>query len=181
MSFAWKSAKEPRHGVAEPQWDGMAGWQGGRVLQPEKPSARRRLQRAAFSQVLHTRNTHGAPWEDLKASVWGVEKQTLLRFIKMKTRHVKHIRGVAWLEGRPQCMDQIGGGPRSDQGCCACAPNGDEKYAAVTQKEAGKKRSLVRKLDSHVAQLRVGMSQLKVPHAASERFRVPQLRPCSAK
>ena len=70
-------------------------WQGGRVLQPEKPSARRRLRRSAFSQVLHTRNIHGAPWEDLKASVWGEEKQTLLRFIKMKTRHVKHIRGVA--------------------------------------------------------------------------------------
>ena len=74
------------------------------------------------------------------------------------------------MEGRPQCMDQIGGGPRSDQGCCACAPNGDEKYAAVTQKEAGKKRSLVRKLDSHVAQLRVGMSQLKVPHAVTKKI-----------
>ena len=74
---------------------GGTEWQGGRVLQPENPSPRRRLQLAAFSQVLHTRNTHGTTWEDLKASVWGEEKQTLLRFIKMKTRHVKHIRGVA--------------------------------------------------------------------------------------
>ena len=45
-------------------------WQGGRVLQPEKPSARRRLQRAAFSQVLHTRNTQ-------RSTVGGPQSQCL--------------------------------------------------------------------------------------------------------
>lgn len=73
-------------------------WQGGRVAgcysrRSPVPGGGCSAQRSHRYYIHVTHN--GAPWEDLKASVWGVEKQTLLRFIKMKTRHVKHIRGVA--------------------------------------------------------------------------------------